>query len=86
MDDAVLLTPGWVSPATFDGMRIIEVDPGEPFAGNALLVDGRVLFADEFPLTRRRLEDAGIRTMPIAGGEIAKAEGGLTCCSLLLRV
>ena len=84
--DAVVLNPRWVSPQAFHGVRIIEVDADEPLAGNALMLDDRVLFPDEFPRTRRRLEEAGIRTMPIAASEITKAEAGLTCCSLLLRV
>ena len=85
-DDAVVLNPRWVSPASFSGMRIIEVDPGEPFAGNALLLDRRILFPEEFGYTRRRLEDAGIRTMPTPVSELAKAEAGLTCCCLLVRM
>ena len=85
-DDTLLLNPGWVSPGSFAGMRVIEVDPSEPFAGNALLVERRVLFPEEFPHTRRRLEDAGIRTMPTPMSELAKAEAGLTCCCLLLQL
>ncbi|HEX6048095.1 MAG TPA: N(G),N(G)-dimethylarginine dimethylaminohydrolase [Gemmatimonadaceae bacterium] len=84
--DAVVLNPRWVSPGAFPGMRVIEVDPDEPFAANALLLDGRVLFPEEFPYTRRRLEEAGIRTMPTPMSELAKAEAGLTCCSLLVRL
>ena len=85
-DDAVVLNPRWVSPNAFGGVRIIEVDQDEPLAGNALMIDGRVLYPDEFPRTRRRLEEAGIRTMPIAVSELTKAEAGLTCCSLLIRI
>jgi dimethylargininase len=85
-DNTVVLNPGWVSPGSFPGMRIIEVDPTEPFAGNALLLDSRVLYPEEFPYTRRRLEEAGIRTMPTPASELAKAEAGLTCCSLIVRV
>lgn len=31
------------------------------------------------------LDKAGYRTMQLDASELAKAEGGLTCCSLLLR-
>lgn len=85
-DDMVVLNPRWVSPNSFPGMRVIEVDPDEPFAGNALLLERRVLFPEEFPYTRRRLEEAGIRTMPTPMSELAKAEAGLTCCSILVRL
>lgn len=85
-EDAVVLNPTWVSPEAFRGLRVIEVDQSEPYGGNALMLDGRVLFPEELPHTRRRLEAAGIRTLPIAIGELAKAEAGLTCCSLLMRI
>lgn len=84
--DALLLNPRWVSPASFPGMRTIEIDPTEPFAANGLMVGDCVLFPEEYPRTRRRLEEAGIRTLPTPMSEIAKAEGGPTCCSLLLRL
>jgi len=85
-EDAVVLNPRWVSPESFHGLTVIEVDPNEPFAANALMLDGRVLFSEEFPRTRHRVDEAGIRTMPIAMSELAKAEAGLTCCSLLMRI
>jgi dimethylargininase len=44
-----------------------------------------VVFPAEFPLTRERLEKKGIEVVPVAAGELAKAEGGVTCCSLIFR-
>lgn len=85
-DDMIVINPRWVSPGVFAGVDVIEVDPSEPFAANVLLVNGRALFPEEFPRTRRRLEDVGIRTMPTPVSELAKAEAGLTCCCLLLRL
>jgi N-dimethylarginine dimethylaminohydrolase len=35
--------------------------------------------------TRARLEAEGLRVEPVAMTELAKAEAGVTCCSLLLR-
>jgi dimethylargininase len=62
------------------------VDPAEPFAANALLVDGTVIYPAEHVRTRARLEAAGLKVRPVPAGELAKAEGGVTCCSLLLNV
>ena len=52
---------------------------------NALWVDDAVVYPAEFERTGERLERAGLRVIPVAAGELAKAEGGVTCCSLLLR-
>lgn len=80
----VLLNPGWVDPEVFAACERIEVDPGEPFAANALSLDGRVLLPAAFPRTRRRLEERGIEVTTVDADELAKAEGGLTCCSLVI--
>jgi dimethylargininase len=70
----------------FDGYRTIDVDPSEPLAANALRVGQYVVFSASYPRTAERLERAGIRNRPIASSELAKAEGALTCCSLIFDV
>jgi dimethylargininase len=79
----VLLNPAWVDASLFGGWRIVEVDPDEPMAANALLVGTSVVYPAAFNRTRGRLEAAGIPTHVIDVSEIAKAEGGVTCCSLV---
>ena len=82
----LLINPAWVDPAHFAGCDLIEIDPAEPAAANVLLVGGTVICAAEFPHTRRRLEAKGLVTASVPAGELAKAEGGLTCCSVLVTV
>lgn len=81
----LLINPAWIDAAFFDEFDSIQVDPAEPAAANVLAVGGRVVCADEHPRTRGRLEAAGFVTAPVPAGELAKAEGGVTCCSLLVR-
>lgn len=81
----VLLDPACVDAAAFAGCRAIAVDPAEPHAGNALMLGGSVIHPEHFPGTRSRLLAAGLQVVPIAMTELAKAEAGVTCCSLLLR-
>jgi dimethylargininase len=83
--NALLMNRDWVSPAQFNGWRIIDVDPSEPFAANALRIDESVVFPEELVRTRRRLEGEGIDVRPVPASELALAEGGVTCCSLILR-
>ena len=83
-DDTVLLNPAWVDARTFDGLGHVEVDPGEPFAANAVRAGAALLHPAAYPRTRRRLEQRGLDVRPIEADELARAEAGLTCCSILL--
>ena len=84
--DTLLLNPGWVDPAHWPGLRRVEVDAREPNAANALGIDGRVLMPASFPHTRQRMTAAGLDVVPVDASEVQKAEGGVTCCSVILRV
>lgn len=81
----LVINPAWVSPERFPGYDTIAVDPGEPAAANALLVDGSVVYPAHFPRTAERLLRSGVRLTPVECSELAKAEGGVTCCSLLFE-
>jgi dimethylargininase len=85
-DDVLLINPAWMDRSTFKKMRFIEVDESEPSAANAVWLDDAVLYPSSFPRTQRRLEDAGLRLKIVAATEVAKAEGAVTCCSLIFRV
>jgi len=74
-----------VDPGKFPGHRAVAVDPAEPHAANALALGGSVIHPAHHPRTRARLEAEGLRVEPVAMTELAKAEAGVTCCSLLLR-
>jgi dimethylargininase len=81
--DALLMNPRWVSPSFFDGWRIIDVDDAEPAAANALRKGNNVIYPQELSRTRRKLEAEGIEVIAVPASELAKAEGGVTCCSLI---
>jgi len=83
--DTLLLNPTWVDSSKFEGFHALHVDPREPQAANALRIDDTVIFPAHFPATQARLEAAGLRVAPLTMLELAKAEAGVTCCSLLLR-
>lgn len=83
--DTLLLNPAWVDRAAFTGLDIVEVDPGEPHAANALLVGASVIYPSTFPRTRKELERRGIDVRPVDLSELAKAEGAVTCCSLVFE-
>jgi dimethylargininase len=84
-EDTLLINPAWVDRSNFDGFKFIEVDPSEPFAANALMVEGALIHPSAFPQTRKRLEAVGRTIVPVEADELAKAEGGVTCCSLIFK-
>jgi dimethylargininase len=84
--DALLLNPAWVDRQAFGGVKTVDVDPSEPYAANALRLADTAVCAAAFPRTRERLERAGIRTVTVEVDELAKAEGALTCCSLIFTI
>jgi len=82
-DDGVVINPEWVDASVFDGMQVITVDPSEPSAANVLRIGDVVLCATAFPRTAQRLRDAGVKVRTVDVSELAKAEGALTCCSIV---
>jgi dimethylargininase len=84
--DTLLLNPECVDAASFRGCDRIEVHPDEPFAANTLRIDETLLCAASAPRTRERLESKGFAVESVDVSELAKAEAGVTCCSLIFYV
>ncbi len=84
-EEVLLINRCWVDPGAFEHLELIEVDPSEPFGANALLVNHRVLYPLAYQKTLNRLEKHGLEVETVDVSELAKAEGGVTCCSLIFR-
>jgi len=85
-DDAVLCNPAWVDPALFAPYVVVHVAADEPHAANVVSLGTHVLAAEAYPATNARLRAHGYDVVTVPADELAKAEGALTCCSLLVRV
>ncbi len=84
-DGTVLCNPAWVDPDACAPLAVVPVDPAEPMAANVLRIGGALVYADAYPRTRARIEALGHRPVLVNVSELAKAEGAVTCCSLVLR-
>jgi len=80
----LLINPNWVDAQHFARFDLIEVHPSEPFAANCLPVNAEIIFPAEFPKTRAKLEARGYKVRTVQVDELAKAEGAVTCCSLII--
>jgi dimethylargininase len=79
----LLINPRWVSRAAFAGCDFVDVDEGEHHAANALRIGDVVVYPTSFPKTAQQLERRGITLRMVDASELAKAEGAVTCCSLI---
>lgn len=83
--NTLLINRAWVNSDAFGQIDLIEVDPAEPFAANALLVGKTVVYPAAYPRTRKRIEAHGIPVRVVDLSELGKAEGGVTCCSMIFK-
>lgn len=81
--DVVLANRAWLDLRPFEGLRVIEVAPGEPAAADVLAIGEAIVIPASFPETAHVLERAGWRVLPIDVSELQKAEAGVTCMSLI---
>jgi dimethylargininase len=81
--ETLLVNRQWASDEEFPGFELVDVDPAEPAGANIVRVGADLLYSSMFPLTRERLERKGYDVTSIDVSELAKAEGAVTCCSLI---
>lgn len=82
-EGVLLVNPRWIDSVAFDGYELIEIHPDESHASNGLLIGEAVVYPVAFPRTAERLDKRGISLELVDLSELAKAEGAVTCCSLV---
>ena len=84
-DDTLLVNPRWIARDALGGFDLVEIDPSEPAAANSMRVGETVIFPSAFPRTAERLAKRGVTLRLVDASEVAKAEGAVTCCSLVFN-
>ena len=84
-DETVLLNPRWLDISAFRGLRQLHVPQEEPWAANTIRVDDAVCLEEEAPRTVDLVQPyaGSINTLDIS--EFRKAEGSLSCLSLIYK-
>jgi dimethylargininase len=82
-DGVLLANRMHIDVRAFGQGKWIDVDLREPDAANGLRVGDAVLFPAAYPRTAERLRRLGILVRTVDVSELAKAEGAVTCCSLV---
>ncbi len=84
-DKTLLINKNWVDTHHFEKYELIEIDPSEPYAANCLPIGDSIIYPTSFPKTQARLEERGFKIVNVEVDELAKAEGAVTCCSLVIE-
>jgi dimethylargininase len=83
-DDLLLYNPAWVDASLFPGFKAVAIAPDEPFAANILRLPDRIFSQTAYPRTTAIVAAAGFPVETVDMTELAKAEAGLTCSSLII--
>lgn len=80
--ERVVLAEGTLDRSRFP--HAVMVPAAELYAANCVAFDGHAIVADGFPATRAAIERAGLRVHAVPTSEVRKADGSLTCQSIVL--
>lgn len=84
-DKTILINPGWIDAGLFLDYEVFNVHAAEPWAANIVRVGESLCVGAAFPRTAEMLSRRGYDVRVVDVSEFAKAEGSLTCLSLLFK-
>jgi dimethylargininase len=79
----ILAAPEFAALPSFSGLEVLALPAGERYAANVLAVGQRVVVPAGYPTAEALLRSRGFETLPVPMSEYAKADGGVTCLSLV---
>ena len=82
-DDTLLVNPSWLDAEPLREFRIVHVGNIEPWGANTLPVNGMIIIAAANVRTADLLGRRGFAVRTVDLSEFAKAEGCVTCLSLV---
>jgi dimethylargininase len=83
-DRRLLVNPAWIAVGELRGFELVRVPEEEPWAANTARVGGAVLLAATHVRTADLVRGLGFDVRGVDLSEFAKAEGGVTCLSILV--
>jgi len=83
-DQSLLVNPLWIDPAPLKPFRVLPIPNDELWAANVALIGRIVIMPASCPRTADLLKARGMDVRPVDISEFQKAEGGVTCLSILI--
>lgn len=84
-DETILLNPRWLDSRAFKGLRQLHVSEDEPWAANTIRINEMVCLEQGAPRTIDLVQPYAGRIETLDISEFRKAEGSLSCLSLIFR-
>jgi len=84
-DGRMLVNQNLIDASPLRRHGLIQVPPAEQLAADVLVIGERIIVSDAFPETIDLLASLGSEILPVSVSEFAKAEGGVTCLSLVFN-
>jgi len=85
-DETLLVNRDWIDLSVLSDFKHVSVPPTEPWGANVICAAGSVVAAAEHSETAALIRSLGFDVRTVEIDEFAKAEGGVTCLSLLFSV
>jgi dimethylargininase len=84
-DGRLLIHPGWVDTDALSHCELVAIPAEEPFGADFATAGNTVIVSESNPRTAALISNLGfgVRTTPLS--EFEKAEGGVSCLSLIFR-
>lgn len=82
-DNRLLVNPAWLGEKELDDFELVHIPPAEPWGANIAIVNGRICASAAHGETCQSIRRLGFEVHTVELDEFAKAEGGVTCLSIL---
>jgi dimethylargininase len=84
-DESLIVNPEWIDLAALREFNLIHTPEEEPGSANVLRIEGTVCIQAGFPRTAEKIGRKVPRVEIIDMSELRKAEGALTCSSIVFE-
>ena len=83
-NNVLLIDPERVENDAFKNFQWIEVEEKDSYAANCLALGNQIIMPAGFPTIREKIIQHGFETVELEMSEFEKADGGVTCLSIIL--
>ena len=83
-NNVLLIDPERVENDAFKNFQWIEVEEKDSYAANCLALGNQIIMPAGFPTIREKIIQHGFETVEVEMSEFEKADGGVTCLSIIL--
>lgn len=84
-DETLIVNPEWIDTRLLAGFMLVPTAAGEEHSANVLRIGDTVCVQSGFPRAVEAIEKLGEKVRLIDASELAKAEAGLTCSSIVFE-